>query len=219
MLPYTGRYIILLVALLWAGSASANIEQVRFFAPFTSTASDVKPFESQLHNSASFVSKLEISNPSRTKTVSPKFASQQSSGYATEEYYLLSDINKGSFYEFRVCWPANSPLDLKVGVVKASDMDPSSELYLSGEQGDAFYAYIKYSAYYYSDVGDLLKNPRPVTFELILSKCTFLVVLGDSVAAQSLLVILGVIGWRYAAPYYYNFMRSIQKRESHSKKE
>ncbi|KAK9328863.1 hypothetical protein V1520DRAFT_364115 [Lipomyces starkeyi] len=181
--------LIPVALLLFISHVYANIEQVRFFAPF-STSTDQASLPSS-------VTPLALSKPSIIKTVQPKFAPNESK-YATEEWYLLTDLKKGSFYEFRVCWPANNPLDLKVGVIKASKLDPTDELYVAESDGQVMYAYIKYSAYYFTHIKELMDSPRPVTFELILSKCTFLVVLGDSVMMQGLLVILGFVGWNVA---------------------
>ncbi|KAK9372740.1 uncharacterized protein V1513DRAFT_384116 [Lipomyces chichibuensis] len=180
--------LIPVVLLLFISHVYANIEQVRFFAPFSTYTDEAL---------SSSVTPLALSKPSIIKTVQPKFAPNESK-YATEEWYLLTDLKKGSFYEFRVCWPANNPLDLKVGVVKASKLDPTDELYVAESDGNVMYAYIKYSAYYFTHIKELMDSPRPVTFELILSKCTFLVVLGDSVMMQGLLVILGIVGWNVA---------------------
>ncbi|KAK9236692.1 hypothetical protein V1525DRAFT_345567 [Lipomyces kononenkoae] len=180
--------IIPLGLLLLISHVYANIEQVRFFAPFSTTE------QATLLPS---VTPLSLSQPSIIKTVKPEFAPNESK-YAIEEWYLLTDLKKGSFYEFRVCWPATNPLELKVGVIKASNLDPTDELYVAESDGKVMYAYIKYSAYYFTHVKELMESPTPVTFELILSKCTLLVVLGDSVMMQSLLVILGVVGWNVA---------------------
>ncbi|KAK9450794.1 Cofilin/tropomyosin-type actin-binding protein-domain-containing protein [Limtongia smithiae] len=187
-----------LILLILPIAVHANIEQVRFFAPFTTSNAVLPPAlapSSPSTSEHSNIFPLSFARPAQVKTVNPLFAHDEKSKYATEEYYLLTDLSKGSFYEFRVCWPANQPLDLKVGVVKASQMDKYSDLYVSPEDGDAMYAFIKYSSFYFTDVPLLMETPAPVTFELILSKCTFLVVLGDSVVMQSLLVILGVFGW------------------------
>ncbi|KAK9460623.1 Cofilin/tropomyosin-type actin-binding protein-domain-containing protein [Lipomyces oligophaga] len=185
--------------------ATANIEQVRFFAPFSTS----EPSLGRLSALPSSVSLLSMDNPAIVKTIVPEFSTRDDGSYAIEEYYLLTDLIKGSFYEFRVCWPANNPLDLKVGVVKASSLDPTSALYVSADSEDVIYAYIKYSSFYYSHIPQLMEKPSPVTFELILSKCTFLVVLGDSVIMQSLLVILGVVGWKYASVWYYRMLRNL----------
>ncbi|KAJ8104327.1 hypothetical protein POJ06DRAFT_191319 [Lipomyces tetrasporus] len=179
--------------LLFISHVYANIEQVRFFAPFTTSNKTVSS------TSPSSVTPLALSqNPSIIKIIQPKFAPSESEKYATEEWYLLTDLEKGSFYEFRVCWPANNPLDLKVGVVKASKLDPTDELYVAEGDADVMYAYIKYSSFYYTHIKQLMEAPRPVPFELILSRCTLLVVLGDSIVMQSLLVILGIVGWNVA---------------------
>ncbi|KAK9364658.1 hypothetical protein V1509DRAFT_572579 [Lipomyces kononenkoae] len=182
--------LILIGLLLLASHVYANIEQVRFFAPFTTS-----PEQSSLVPSS--VTPLSLSQPSIIKTVQPKFAPNESV-YGAEEWYLLTDLRKGSFYEFRVCWPATNPLELKVGVIKASNLDPTDELYVAESDGKPVYAYIKYSSYYFTHIKELMERPTPFKFELILSKCTLLVVLGDSVIMQSLLVILGVVGWNVA---------------------
>ncbi|KAK9236860.1 hypothetical protein V1525DRAFT_389029 [Lipomyces kononenkoae] len=83
----------------------------------------------------------------------------------------------------------------------------TDELYVAESDGKVMYAYIKYSAYYFTHFKELMESPTPVTFELILSKCTLLVVLGDSVMMQSLLVILGVVGWKYASVIFYRKLR------------
>ncbi|KAK7202524.1 hypothetical protein BZA70DRAFT_285275 [Myxozyma melibiosi] len=199
--------IQLLLCLLIAGFVSANIEQVRFFAPF----STAPPTESDewARSIPATVELLSMESPSAIKTVAPQFPDREDVRYMTEEYYYLTDIVKGSFYEFRVCWPANYPLDLEVGVVKASELDESSPLYVPAETANVMYAYIKYSAHYYSHHKELMEHPIPAPFELILSKCTFLVVLGDSVVMQSLLVILGILGWKVTSLWYYRMLRQI----------
>ncbi|KAK9465480.1 hypothetical protein V1512DRAFT_266006 [Lipomyces arxii] len=194
-----------------ASNVLANIEQVRFFAPF-STSEELLSF-----TSAKALPLALSKNPASVRTVYPKFPDAQSEGgYAVEEYFLLTDLRKGSLYEFRACWPANFPLDVKVGTVKASDLDQSSELYHSKGSGDALYAYLKYSSSYFSHIELLMNHPRPVPMEVIFSKCTIFVVLGDSIAMQLMLVIVGVLTWKYGSTAYYKFLKSLighDKRE------
>ncbi|KAK9479592.1 hypothetical protein V1514DRAFT_11421 [Lipomyces japonicus] len=193
---------ILLIISLLTTFVSANIEQVRFLAPFTTTTPSYSQHDFPL------ISELNFQVPSVIKTIYPEFGNL-SVPYAHEEWFLLNDLRKGSFYEFRVCWTANNPLDVKIGVIKASKLDPSHELYEPDPTRDRFYGFIKYSSFYYTHIRELMDHPQPVKIHYIFSKCTFLVALGDSVIMQALLVVLGVFGWKYASLWYYSWLRRL----------
>lgn len=96
--------IAIIAQLVFSSIAFANIEQVRFFAPFsTSAPTSSDKWALSLPPDVGY---LSLERPSELKTVKPKFPDSDDKRYMAEEYYLLTGLSKRSFYEFRVCWPA-----------------------------------------------------------------------------------------------------------------
>ncbi|KAK9470226.1 uncharacterized protein V1510DRAFT_370690 [Dipodascopsis tothii] len=199
------KFSILALCLL-ISFVDCNIEQVRFFSSFP-TRSSV--------NDESYVSSqalhLSLKDPV-FKTVVPKFAQTMTTGLrATEERYELLELERSNLYEFRACWPANSPLDLSVSIeVVPNDANQYSK-------GGRIFAVLKYSAFYHTEDADLMRNPDPVTITLHFTKCTLFLILGDSILMQLSLIAVVFLSYHTIAPRCYSKLKSLYSSLPHSK--
>ncbi|KAF4449169.1 hypothetical protein F53441_7565 [Fusarium austroafricanum] len=211
---YFGYYLGLLLVVL--SPVIANVEKTIFTAPALFPIPQQKPSLADLRLPVLTPDASDIrTNISR---VFPPEKKDYASGAAI--WVLLSNLNPGQRYEFRVCWAAIQPTGFVLDVYELdtvwqtpeliqslagyafSRQDKGTELHedlpQNGERergASLLLLQIKASADYFTDNTALMNDPPPVLVDLILDPYLCNIVPRSLISTAGYIVLIGAAAW------------------------
>ncbi|KAK2590800.1 hypothetical protein QQS21_011505 [Conoideocrella luteorostrata] len=205
--------------------AVANVEKLLFIGPAPSQILNNNPTLSSL----SIHHTLTPDEPSIRTNLDRIFPSRQSLAPGESSWVLLTNLTENRRYELRICWSALEPTSFHMEsyilekVLQNAQLLKSINTYSASRRSDqarpmsvseisnsssALLVEVRATADYFTDVKELMSNPRPVLVDLILDPFLLNVLPQSLLPTAGYLILLCITTW-FMAQWIATGLRSV----------